>query len=121
MTPTRTTCLPAYALDHLKDPNHGWVLILFDAWTMNNEKLRQFHTACWAPVDHDPDPAGVLRFFTDFKALPIAMSRFGQQQFERFGLEALYVPHGFDPVFEPKDKAEAREAWGCRPTPSWSA
>jgi glycosyltransferase involved in cell wall biosynthesis len=104
--------LPAYALHHLKDPNHGWVLVLFDAWPINNRQLSQFHVACWAPVDHDPVPPGVLRFFVDIKALPIAMSRFGQQQFERVGLEALYVPHGFDPVMQPKDKAEARAAIG---------
>jgi len=104
--------LPAYASEHLKDPNHGWVIILFDAWTMNNKSLQGFHTACWVPVDHDPVPPKVMNFFRDLKALPIAMSKFGRDAFARFDIEALYVPHGYDPVFEPKDRAAAREAIG---------
>jgi glycosyltransferase involved in cell wall biosynthesis len=104
--------LPSYALHHLKHRDHGWLITLFDVWPLNNPYLKDFHTAAWVPVDHDPIPPNVLRFFTDTQTVPIAMSRFGQKALARFGVEALYVPHGFDPAFEPKDQAESREALG---------
>lgn len=107
--------LPSYALNHLGDRNHGWVITLFDVWPLNNPYLKDFHVAAWVPIDHDPIPPKVFRFFTDLQATPLAMSRFGVDQLANFGVEALYVPHGFDPVFEPKDKAEAREAIGLPP------
>lgn len=103
--------LPAYAEDHIGDPNHGWIITLFDVWPFrDNSHLRRWHTAAWVPIDHDPVPPKVFGFFKNLEATPIAMSKFGRDALARFNIEALYVPHGFDPVFEPKDKAEARAA-----------
>jgi glycosyltransferase involved in cell wall biosynthesis len=38
------------------------------------------------------------------------MSKFGVEKFAQADLEALYIPHAFHPAYEPKDRAEAREA-----------
>jgi glycosyltransferase involved in cell wall biosynthesis len=104
--------LPSYALDHLGHANNGWIFTLFDSWVFQNAGIAQFHNAVWAPVDHKPVPPPVLRYFTDFNGMPIAMSKFGQEEFAHAGLEALYIPHGIDPVYEPKSQVEAREAMG---------
>ena len=50
-------------------------------------------------------------FFAQTAAIPIAMSRFGQERLS--GVDALYVPHGVDTaVFSPRPQAEARERVG---------
>ena len=46
------------------DPLAGWVIILGDVWSLaDNPLLADFNVAAWAPVDHFPCPAGVLKFF----------------------------------------------------------
>ena len=80
--------LPSYAMHHLKDPDHGWLITLFDVWPLNNPYFKQFHTAAWVPVDHDPIPPAVLKFFLDTQTVPIAMSKFGRDALQRFGVEA---------------------------------
>ena len=60
-------------------------------------------------------------FFAQTAAIPIAMSRFGQERLA--GVDALYVPHGVDTtVFAPRAQAEARaSASACPRAPSSSA
>ena len=63
------------------------------------------------PVDHDPIPPTVAKFFERTKAAPIAMSRFGQAKFEEVGIQAMYVPHGVDTeMFVPVPQDRCRDA-----------
>lgn len=102
-----------WALEHFGgDRNAGWLVILYDAWVYANPGIGTLHNAVWVPVDHDPLPAPVRRYFTELNGVPIAMSKFGQEKFAQADIEALYVPHGIHDVYEPKPKSEAREALG---------
>jgi hypothetical protein len=52
-----------------------------------------------------------VKFFTESGAVPVAMSRFGQQMLGR--LDPLYVPHGIDTnIYKPIDRKTAREECG---------
>ncbi len=71
----------------------GWLILLGDVWSLlGNPLLADFNVAAWTPVDHFPCPPGVVRFFEDSGALPVAMSRFGEHAFKRAGLDPVYVP-----------------------------
>ena len=104
--------LTAYASDWFGREDQGWIVTLFDVYVFTSETLSQFHNAAWVPVDHDPVPPIVTAALKKWDMLPLAMSRFGQRTLADFDLEALYVPHGFDPLMEPKDKEQARGALG---------
>ena len=106
--------LPAHASDWFGgDLNAGWVLILYDAWCFQTPALGELNVAVWCPVDHIPAPPMVSSFFRRFGALPIAMSKFGRDQFDRLGIDSLYVPHGIDTdIFRPLDKAGSRRLLG---------
>jgi glycosyltransferase involved in cell wall biosynthesis len=104
--------ISTWAMDHLGHPNNGWLVILYDAWVFQAPTIGNFHNAVWVPVDHDPIPPAVLGYFERFKGLPIAMSQFGVDKFAEHDIEALYVPHGFDDFYSPRDKSEARKALG---------
>ena len=89
----------------------GLVVTLMDVWVLSTQMAAELDMACWVPVDHDPAPPDVIEFFAVTGAIPIAMSRFGQEQLSRF--DSLYVPHGVDTaVFRPLDRAEVRKATG---------
>jgi glycosyltransferase involved in cell wall biosynthesis len=106
--------LPMHARRHFGSNRGGLVVTLMDVWVLNAQMAAQFDMACWCPVDHDPAPPNVRKFFRESGAIPVAMSRFGQEQLAEF--DALYVPHGVDTkVFRPMDKAEARAKLGVPP------
>ena len=93
------------------DPRGGIVVSLMDVWVMDARMAAQLNMACWVPVDHDPAPPGVVNFFVESGAVPIAMSRFGQRQLGR--LDALYVPHGIDlDAYKPYPRKVVREQVG---------
>ena len=105
----------AYALHHMRgDRNSGWLMLLQDVWVMKSEALKNLHVAAWAPVDHTPAPPAVVDFFKTTGAVPISMSKHGQQMFQDAGLNPIYVPHGIDTKqFAPRDDRDAlREAMG---------
>lgn len=98
------------------DPKGGIVLTLADVWPLEPAMAQQVNMACWCPVDHDPAPPRVKEFLAQSGAVPIAMSRFGQEQLA--DLDALYVPHGVDcELLKPMDKREARG--GMFPDDAW--
>ena len=83
----------------------GLIITLVDVFVLDPTAFRGLPTACWVPVDHDPAPPGVPAFFAASGAVPIAMSRFGQQQLP----DSLYVPHGVaTEVFTPQDRTAVR-------------
>lgn len=93
------------------DPRNGLVTTLMDVWVLDPRWMEQINVASWVPVDHEPAPPRVVKFFVDTGAVPIAMSKFGQAMLGR--LDPLYVPHGIDTsVFKPVPKASAREECG---------
>ena len=91
----------------------GLIITLGDVWTFQQPLLSEMNVASWVPVDHEHVPPAVVGWFETTGAIPIAMSRFGEQALIDAGLNPLYVPHGIDTtVFRPGDKAEARERVG---------
>lgn len=93
------------------DPRGGIVVTLMDVWVLDARWAEQLNMACWVPVDHEPAPPKVSEFFVASGAVPIAMSRFGQQQLGR--LDPLYVPHAIDTdAYRPQDKAKVRQEVG---------
>lgn len=112
-----STVLPAYLLHWLNgDRDAGWLIMLQDVWVMKDvEKLREYHVAAWAPVDHTPCPPKVVQFFKNTGAVPLAMSKHGHKMFEQAGLNPIYLPHGIDTkLFAPRPevRTEMRDALG---------
>jgi glycosyltransferase involved in cell wall biosynthesis len=104
-------CILGHAASLFGAPRDGLVLTLLDVPALDVAVWSKLNVACWVPVDHDPAPPVVRSFFAQTAAIPIAMSRFGQERLS--GVDALYVPHGVDTaVFSPRPQAEARERVG---------
>lgn len=104
--------LLAHARDHFAgDPRGGLVVTLMDVWVLSPDVLGQMNVAAWVPVDHEPAPPGVVSFFLNSGAVPIAMSRFGERMLGR--LDPLYVPHAVDTnVYKPYDRKQVRAKVG---------
>jgi glycosyltransferase involved in cell wall biosynthesis len=109
-----------YLADHAKaffkgGPRDGLVMTLLDVWTMGPDVGAEMNVLAWTPVDHEPAPGQVLGFFAT-GAMPLAMSRFGQQQLREglgFADDVLYCPHGIDTeVLRPMPRDEARKKIG---------
>lgn len=100
--------LPEHATRYFNgDPRGGVVFTLMDVWVISAQMAAGLNMACWVPVDHEPAPPAVLDFFARSNAIPVAMSRFGQEQLA--GLNPLYLPHAVDTtVYRPIDKIKAR-------------
>jgi len=97
----------------------GLVLVLYDAWAIDPQPLREFATALWAPIQSHPVPPADLGFFRASGAQPIAMSRYGERELVEAGLQPVYVPHSVDTsVFKPltvDERARAREMLDVSP------
>lgn len=95
---------------------------MLDARLLNEVTEEGCTVAFWAPVDAFNVRGGGLpilyRAFCKLapKAVPIAMSRFGEQLFQEDGFAPLYVPHMIDTdIFKPAgewDRAAARNEAG---------
>ena len=93
--------LPLHARHHFGQDN-GLIITLCDVWVIKNPQLKEMTVASWVPVDHTPIPPKVAAYFTEYGARPIAMSKFGLEELQNLGLDALYVPHGIDTdIFRP--------------------
>lgn len=96
-----------------RDRRAGTVMTLMDVWVLDPNIWARFNTASWVPVDHEPAPEPVRRFFLESGAIPVAMSKFGENQLR--DLDPLYCPHAVDTsIYRPVDRAEAREALGLK-------
>lgn len=95
---------------HFFGPSGGLVIMLTDPWVMDTSIISQIPTASWVPIDHEPLMPRTRDWFRMSGAIPIAMSKFGQEQLRKAGLAYnLYVPHGFDEnIFKPMERAAAR-------------
>lgn len=100
---------PDHAAYFLGDRDAGWLITLMDVWVFQGVRWKDWRIASWTPVDHDPAPASVIKWFMDTGTVPIAMSRFGGERLVKAGLQPLYAPHGIDTeVFKPGDKAKGK-------------
>jgi glycosyltransferase involved in cell wall biosynthesis len=73
------------------------LITLYDAWVFDGigyDKIERIGS--WTPVDHSPLPEKVGKWLRRPNVTPIAMSKFGQDEMARVGIEAEYVPHGID-------------------------
>lgn len=101
-------CLPMHAERLFGELRGGLVVTLLDVWVLDPNRMRHLDMACWVPVDHEPAPPAVTRFFRESGAIPIAMSKFGAKMLAEF--DPLYVPHAVDTsVYRPIPQAEARD------------
>ena len=99
--------LVPHAQHHFGAARDGLVFTLLDVWVLDQAVCQQLNMASWVPVDHDPVPPRVREFFQTSAAVPVAMSRFGQERLAEF--DPLYIPHGVDTeVFKPMGR-EVRE------------
>lgn len=87
-------------------------VMLIDSWVFDAQVLRQGPFTTWAPIDHEPMPRPVQAALTHFRHV-WAMSRFGEREMRRLGLDPHYVPHGIDvQTFRPIDHKASREIYG---------
>lgn len=94
---------------HWYQGDQGMTVLLTDPWVMNAQIMGRISTLAWCPIDHDPIIPRTLDWFRRSRALPLAMSRFGERVMQDAGLKPLYAPHGFHPgIFMPQDRAAAR-------------
>ncbi len=87
--------------DHFKA---DLVIALCDAWVLKpGEWDDGLKMAVWAPIDHNPVPPMVFATLNHDRIRPISMSRFGDEEMRKLGLEPAYVPHGIDlDLFQPQ-------------------
>lgn len=90
----------AHAWGH-ENSDEALVVTLYDVWIYEDRLDPLSRVASWVPIDHLPAPEVVLRFLRKPNVTPIAMSRFGADMIGNAGIEALYVPHGLEPVWRP--------------------
>lgn len=103
-------CLGDHAQHTFGDRRGGLVFTLHDVWVLNIELAKTMNLICWTPIDHEPCMPLVAKFLLESGAVPVAMSKFGQEQIQHAGLDPLYCPHGVDTkVYFPHDKREVRE------------
>jgi glycosyltransferase involved in cell wall biosynthesis len=101
----------AHAERHFGSLRGGLVLSLVDVFVLDPAIWRELNVASWVPVDHDPAPPAVLGFFAATGAVPIAMTRFGQERLR--DSSPLYVPHGVaTDVYRPQPRVDVRAAEG---------
>lgn len=93
------------------------VISLCDAWALSPKMMALMPTVCWTPVDADPLSQGLIDFFAETKARPLAMSLYGQRVFAEGGIDAAYIPHGLpmDLFRPPEDRGALRETSGFGP------
>lgn len=91
------------------------MITLYDVWILKGKKYDTIPVASWVPIDHVPIPPLVEAWCSRENVTPIAMSKFGQEQLRLKGIDAEYIPHAFEPVFQPTfeiDGVETRKYMG---------
>jgi glycosyltransferase involved in cell wall biosynthesis len=73
------------------------IITLYDAWVYNDvPEIEDLKFWSWTPVDHISIPPRVLSWAKRDNVKTIAMSPFGQDQFQKVGVDAAYIPHAVD-------------------------
>ncbi len=101
--------------NHWFGDDPGWIITLIDVWAMKNPLLDEYNVAAWVPIDHFTavgPQANVREFFDRTKAVPIAMSRFGEHLLQRAGYDPVYIPLSVDTqVFKPTPVLPNGQQW----------
>jgi glycosyltransferase involved in cell wall biosynthesis len=95
------------------------LITLYDTWILRGNKYDDIKIASWTPVDHTPVPPLVLEWCKRPNVTPIAMSKFGQVELAKHGVESIYIPHAVDEVFKPTTEVAGfpvREYMGIKET-----
>lgn len=114
--------IPAHAYHAQAD----LLITLMDAWALNGSLMKDVPLAAWMPIDtgrrnqdgsHDSIPGigdADIGFLESSGAIPIAMSRWGEQALKNHDYDPLYIPHAVDTsVFAPRaDREELRDKAG---------
>ncbi len=80
------------------------LFVLFDAWVLKGPHWDELPVSIWTMVDHVPVPAAVQQILEKPNITPIAVTRFGQQEIERQGVAAEYIPMAIDTkLYTPTD------------------
>ena len=83
------------------------VITLMDQWALAHETLAGLNWAAWMPVDGFRLSVYDHQRLAASKAIPVAISKFGQAQLTEAGFDALYVPHAIDTdVYKPVDNRD---------------
>jgi glycosyltransferase involved in cell wall biosynthesis len=84
------------------------ILTLYDAWVyLDVPAIEDLKFWSWTPVDHLSVPPKVAAWAKRPNVKTIAMSPFGQRQFEAIGVDSTYIPHAVDTsVYKPTDNIE---------------
>lgn len=102
------------AAAHWKFTGSDIIITLIDAWVLTHKAWSTIPWVAWTPIDHQTVPVHVSDALKNGNAIPIAMSRFGQQAMVEAGIEEpLYVPHSIDPVFleDYPDRGDIRKGY----------
>ena len=93
------------------------LITLVDVWVLKG-LANNMRWCPIVPIDHDPAPDLVISTLKESLGLvkPIAMSRFGQEQLKKSGIESYYIPHTvntelFKPDIQARDYARAKYQW----------
>lgn len=88
------------------------IITLYDAWVyLDVPKLDDLRFWSWTPVDHISVPPKVKAWADKPNVKTIAMSPFGQQQFQKLGIDAAYIPHSVDTkAYKPTQTIDGRDA-----------
>ena len=100
-----------------KVPNK--IITLYDAWVYTDvPNIDKLDFWSWTPVDHITVPPKVLKWAKRDNVKTIAMSPFGQREFEKNGVDAAYIPHAVNTnQYKPTeliDGVPAREYMGLK-------
>lgn len=100
-----------------KDWKADILITLVDVWVLGGLN-REMKWMPWLPIDHDPAPPAVIKVLKNALGMvkPIAMSKFGQKQLAKNGIDAYYIPHSinceiFTPNPEWRKEARAKYNW----------
>jgi glycosyltransferase involved in cell wall biosynthesis len=89
-------------------------VLLIDIWVYAPSVLRSVPITAYAPIDHAPLPPAVEDKLNLCRNV-WAMSRFGEREMRKAGLDPYYVPHGVNTqVYKPADRVKAREMCGVK-------
>jgi len=80
-----------------------------DFWVSLGFAKRIKYSLCYSPVDHENYPEKWLNVFRAYKWIAVP-SLHAQKELKKSGIEATYVPHGYNPkIYFPMDKEACRK------------
>lgn len=95
---------------HFQRSKSDVVITLVDVWGLGANMTQHMPWFPITPIDHAPVPPAVRESLKTARGV-IALSRFGQDELRKIGIDSWYMPHGVDPaVFYPALTADEQSA-----------